>query len=468
MLSLNMLLTRTVILMSLVVPISTANLAAAQTPGTDAFIFATIDAHRPIAEAILVDGLAGDWSGLPVYGDVDGDVGSAPLDIVGTAIAALDQEVLVRIETSATSSVTPYAFGILLDLGGDSPAPQIQLALDPVGGAHLLNTLDEETSAVLSTDPIPGLVVAQTGTTIEVSIPYSVLSPLLPTPLANEIQSASHRPWVRAFTLSTLSGAPYDRGPAAATYRLLPTPYPLDPDLPSGLPNAGDTPLALSLPLDGEWFLAQGADGTFSHNGCWCFDFIQVDSQFAPSDPPESSSNADYYAWGQVVRAPISGTVTTATDSHPDATPGTPAGTNNVVAISSSGFVISLFHFMQGGVSVSPSDVVSRQDPVGLVGNSGFSVQPHLHLQARSGGSSRPISLDVAVRLNAEPDLWERQISSWQPREGFLIERLDTATGPPTVPMLSPLAIGLLAGLVAAVGGRKVRGRGPITDAVRR
>lgn len=93
----------------------------------------------------------------------------------------------------------------------------------------------------------------------------------------------------------------------------------------------------------------------------------------------------DYLVYGETVYSPSDGRVVEARDGVADHRPlaydpATGAG-NYVVIERADGLQVALYHLMQGSVRVQPGDQVAEGAPVGRVGNSGFSVHPHLHLQ---------------------------------------------------------------------------------------
>lgn len=110
----------------------------------------------------------------------------------------------------------------------------------------------------------------------------------------------------------------------------------------------------------------------------------------------DGSRLADYFAWGQVVRAPASGTVVSAETGMPDMRPGQvlanmdpaqagdihPAGNHVIIETAEAEFVV-IGHMQEGSVRVSAGDTVRGGDPVGLTGNSGNSSEPHIHIHVQ-------------------------------------------------------------------------------------
>src|SRR5262245_40743839 len=89
-----------------------AGVARANRPGGDAPVFAKIEALRPVASAIVIDGNASDWGAIPSLSDAN-EVGLPPsLDITSVAIAPQADSLVVRIATKGTPSTFDLAFWI--------------------------------------------------------------------------------------------------------------------------------------------------------------------------------------------------------------------------------------------------------------------------------------------------------------------------------------------------------------------
>jgi hypothetical protein len=112
-----------------------------------------------------------------------------------------------------------------------------------------------------------------------------------------------------------------------------------------------------------------------------------------PSDP------ARYAIHGDPVFAPCSGVVVQAEDGAPEMPPPRPDRTQmagNHVLLECDGVHVLLGHLMPGSVRVSRSESVTAGTMIGLVGNSGNSNEPHLHVHAQRPAASgrEPLSGD--------------------------------------------------------------------------
>jgi hypothetical protein len=131
------------------------------------------------------------------------------------------------------------------------------------------------------------------------------------------------------------------------------------------------------LPVNGQTFIAQR----------YAIDYEQADVQgrIYTGDPRRP---ANYAIFGKQVLAVADGTVVGTRNDLPEQTPGTyPAGIpideadgNFVVLDVGNGFFVNYAHMQPGSVRPKVGDRVARGDVIGLVGNSGNSVAPHLHV----------------------------------------------------------------------------------------
>lgn len=113
------------------------------------------------------------------------------------------------------------------------------------------------------------------------------------------------------------------------------------------------------------------------------------------------ASAADSFSWSRPVHAPVGGRVVRASDGSPDrrqlsllrdlwtmitSRPGAQPGdigpfAGNFVIIRGAGSYIFLAHLQRRSLQVNEGDKVEAGQFIGRVGNSGFTLEPHLHLQ---------------------------------------------------------------------------------------
>jgi hypothetical protein len=181
------------------------------------------------------------------------------------------------------------------------------------------------------------------------------------------------------------------------------------------------------LPLTGEWRVLR----TPGHHR-FAFDFAAIGGErgtcFAGRRRPPvfgHLSAEEAYGWSKPVFAPAEGDVVAATDDWPDTTrlnlvegmlrvswlrpkPTTadlrPVLGNYVVI--QTGWVYALLaHLKQGSLLVRPGQHVHAHQPIGLVGNSGSSVTPHLHFEAKDSPQVLG-ARTVAIRFR-EFEVWD-------------------------------------------------------------
>jgi hypothetical protein len=119
-----------------------------------------------------------------------------------------------------------------------------------------------------------------------------------------------------------------------------------------------------------------------------------------PSDPTR------YAIYGDPVYAPCSGTVVQAEDGAPDMPPPQPDRTRmpgNHVLLDCGGAHVLLAHLKPGTVRARPQQLIEAGAFIGLVGNSGNSNEPHLHVHAQrpAAAGHEPLSGDpLPIRFN--------------------------------------------------------------------
>ncbi|MGW2816719.1 peptidoglycan DD-metalloendopeptidase family protein [Streptomyces sp. NPDC001415] len=149
----------------------------------------------------------------------------------------------------------------------------------------------------------------------------------------------------------------------------------------------------LHFPLrDGTWLIAQGGGRGLNHHVAQpeqrgALDIVATGARGAGL---RGGSTPDAYRiHGAKLYAPCDGHVVSAADGYADQIPGTiryepPYG--NHVFIDTGSEVVKLAHLRPGSVTVSTGDRVHTGQPLGEVGNSGNTTEPHLHIHAERDG----------------------------------------------------------------------------------
>jgi len=169
--------------------------------------------------------------------------------------------------------------------------------------------------------------------------------------------------------------------------------------------------LALGFPLRGGTFVVGqgGASAVINHHyphrsQRYALDILALGAGGTRARGLLPRAPKRYAVWGAEIVSPCDGTVVSAANdstdwSPPERDPGNPPG--NHVAIATENAVVYLAHMMKGSVRVRVGEQVQTGQLLGLVGNSGNTTEPHLHIHAESGRYSGRMSggAGVPIRL---------------------------------------------------------------------
>lgn len=166
----------------------------------------------------------------------------------------------------------------------------------------------------------------------------------------------------------------------------------------------------LALPFSGQWTVWQGFDDRWTHQGPWRFayDFVITDES-GETHRGEGTVLEDYLAYRKPVLSPIRGRVERVVDGLPDNPIGSTDRANNwgnlVILKDERGFYVEISHFARGSIRPKEGTWVERGAMLGLCGNSGYSPQPHIHVQVQAtdqvGAPTIPFSF-VGYRAGEE------------------------------------------------------------------
>ncbi|MDA0369279.1 MAG: M23 family metallopeptidase [Proteobacteria bacterium] len=165
----------------------------------------------------------------------------------------------------------------------------------------------------------------------------------------------------------------------------------------------------LSFPLSGgPYYVGGGGNSRWINNHQasqperFALDIVKLSASGRAAGNGDATSLARFEIFGEPVHSPCDGTVVVAVDGHPNIVPpavNREAGAGNHVIIACRGIKVLLAHLQPGSVGVSVNQMVADGTPVGQVGNSGKSTQPHLHIHAERGGSATSILENEAVPI---------------------------------------------------------------------
>jgi murein DD-endopeptidase MepM/ murein hydrolase activator NlpD len=95
--------------------------------------------------------------------------------------------------------------------------------------------------------------------------------------------------------------------------------------------------------------------------------------------------NEKYAVFNETVYSPCDGEIFSVVDEWPNETPGgnkAPYNVGNHVAVRAGDWVVVMGHLQKGSIKVRKGDLVKTGQPLAQVGNSGWTLQPHIHIQA--------------------------------------------------------------------------------------
>ncbi len=157
----------------------------------------------------------------------------------------------------------------------------------------------------------------------------------------------------------------------------------------------------VALPFSGKWKVWQGFEGDWTHQDKWkyAYDFIITDEQ-GLSYRDEGKKLGEYHAFGKPVLSPVSGKVHKLVNSLPDNPIGQIDKINNwgnhLIIRDERGFFVEISHFAEGSIKVKEGEQLERGAFLGLCGNTGYSFQPHIHIQVQEyselGSGTLPFS----------------------------------------------------------------------------
>jgi hypothetical protein len=161
-----------------------------------------------------------------------------------------------------------------------------------------------------------------------------------------------------------------------------------------------EPPVDFDFPLaSGTYWVAHGGNSQMLnyHNGNksqrYALDIVALNNFGARADGLVPTSLEAYEIFGRTVVSPCTGVAISVHDDLPDnriseTNTAEPAGNHVVLACGT--VRVLLAHFAKGSIAVDGGAIVTRGEPLGRVGNSGNSTEPHLHIHAYQGGTIDP------------------------------------------------------------------------------
>jgi len=153
----------------------------------------------------------------------------------------------------------------------------------------------------------------------------------------------------------------------------------------------------------GEYYVLQGGNSVVTNpfhasvGSTLALDIVRLNAFDNRARGVAPRSLGDYGIFGDTVYSPCAGRVVAVQGGRPDHAPGEsdPGHVNgNHVVLRCGDVEILLAHMRQGSVVVSAGETVALGRAVGRVGNSGYSMEPHLHVGAKRGGQEVGLVFD--------------------------------------------------------------------------
>ena len=184
----------------------------------------------------------------------------------------------------------------------------------------------------------------------------------------------------------------------------------------TGASYSGTNIVSLEFPfVQGSYYVIQGGSNiitnpfhSMSPNGKYAIDIVKINNQGNRATTLFPKKLDQYHIFGEVVHSPCEGRVTTIVSNLPDNIPVSvdrkhPAG--NHIVIECGSIKVMLTHLKEGSLIVSKGDNVKESQPVGMVGNSGYTDESHLHIQANSHDGN-PVAIMFGGRFLSINDLY--------------------------------------------------------------
>jgi urea transporter len=187
------------------------------------------------------------------------------------------------------------------------------------------------------------------------------------------------------------------------------------------LKRFGESGFYIRLPFSGKWKVSQGYDGKYTHKDSWkeSLDFMAIGPDGKLRKGAENTAS-DFYTFGLNVLAPSAGRVIKVVNHIEDNAVGSVDTKNNwgnLIMIEHAPYFYSqISHLQKNSILVKEGDYIQVGTKLGLAGNSGRSLEPHIHLHFQSnpeiGSSTIPVSFtqyqdesnqNIEIKFNSIP-----------------------------------------------------------------
>jgi len=152
----------------------------------------------------------------------------------------------------------------------------------------------------------------------------------------------------------------------------------------------GESSIKIGLPFSNKWNVYQAFNGEWTHKGKWKYAYDFVIKKDDKTYKNEGIYPSDYYCFGESVLSPINGYVVVLRGDLVDNIIGEVDRINNwgnyIIIKSDYGYFVEISHLMQNSINVKIGDYVYQGQVIAKCGNSGYSPEPHIHIQVQKYG----------------------------------------------------------------------------------
>ena len=172
----------------------------------------------------------------------------------------------------------------------------------------------------------------------------------------------------------------------------------------------------IAFPLNnGIYYIYQGGDSPITNgihrrrkSQTYAYDIVKLGPTGARAKGIIPEELDKYYIFLDTVYAPFDGVVTEVVDGQENNIPpemNTDHPLGNYIIFSDSTYFILLAHFHPNSIMVQQGEHIKKGTPIGLIGNSGRSIEPHLHIQAmatQNKGEKRFKGKGLPLKFNGQ------------------------------------------------------------------
>ena len=162
--------------------------------------------------------------------------------------------------------------------------------------------------------------------------------------------------------------------------------------------------LDVTFPLSsGTYYVLQGGNSFVTNpfhalaGSKLAIDIVKLKSHGNRADGISPQALSAYEIFGEKLYSPCQGNISNVRGSLPDNPPGNPDTQHpegNHIVLKCAGAEILMAHLKRGSIKVAAGEVVTVGQPLAKIGNSGNSLEPHLHISATKDGTEIGLKFD--------------------------------------------------------------------------